>query len=217
MAAGDAIASNNLLAGVDPAFVQLVLRDTTSRSFADGDSIYDTGEPAGELFVVAAGQVEIVVAPPGLVPVVLAVLGRPAVFGSGALLGDGAVRGARAVARGETELLALPVESVLAAAVEHPEAGVAIVRGLAAQVNELSERVCEALQLAAPERVRRRLHALALATPGEPVLVTQQALAGLAGTSRATTNRVLRELVDAGVVSLGRGRVDVLDLDALAS
>jgi CRP-like cAMP-binding protein len=48
------------------------------------------------------------------------------------------------------------------------------------------------------------------------VPLTQEDLAGLAGTSRATVNRVLREEEERGTVKLGRGRTTVLDADALA-
>lgn len=41
--------------------------------------------------------------------------------------------------------------------------------------------------------------------------LTQEELAGLAGTSRATVNRVLREAERAGTLKLSRGKVAVLD------
>ena len=44
--------------------------------------------------------------------------------------------------------------------------------------------------------------------------LTQEDIAGLAGTSRATTNRVLREAAARGV-RLERGRTVVLDVSAL--
>jgi CRP-like cAMP-binding protein len=69
--------------------------------------------------------------------------------------------------------------------------------------------------------VRRRLYELAGIYGGprreNPVTVplTQEDIASLAGTSRATVNRVLREEEKRGTVSLGRGRTVVLDLAAL--
>jgi CRP-like cAMP-binding protein len=47
------------------------------------------------------------------------------------------------------------------------------------------------------------------------VPLTQEELAGLAGTSRATVNRVLREEEGRGAVKLGRGRTAVLDEESL--
>lgn len=48
---------------------------------------------------------------------------------------------------------------------------------------------------------------------GKPAVIqlTQEDLASMAGTTRATANKVLRELEDRGVVRLGRGSVLVLD------
>ena len=46
--------------------------------------------------------------------------------------------------------------------------------------------------------------------------LTQEEIAGLAGTSRATVNRVLRQEEGRGTVSLGRGRTVLLDVAALA-
>ena len=41
--------------------------------------------------------------------------------------------------------------------------------------------------------------------------LTQEQLAEMAGTSRATVNRVLRQAEEAGAVSLSRGRIRVTD------
>ncbi len=46
--------------------------------------------------------------------------------------------------------------------------------------------------------------------------LTQDDLAGLAGTSRATVNRVLRDEQERGTVELGRGRTTVVDAEELA-
>jgi CRP-like cAMP-binding protein len=47
------------------------------------------------------------------------------------------------------------------------------------------------------------------------VHLTQEDLAGLAGTSRATVNRTLRSAQEAGILALRRGSIELLDLDAL--
>lgn len=50
---------------------------------------------------------------------------------------------------------------------------------------------------------------------GITIPLTQEEIAGLAGTSRATVNRVLRELAATATVSLNRGRVTVTDPQGL--
>ena len=47
--------------------------------------------------------------------------------------------------------------------------------------------------------------------------LTQEELSNLAGTSRATVNRVVRDAQDRGEVALSRGRIEVLDAAALLS
>ena len=55
----------------------------------------------------------------------------------------------------------------------------------------------------------------AIAVRSAPWL-TQEDLASLAGTSRATVNRVLRQEERRGTVELRRGRASVLDLEELS-
>jgi CRP-like cAMP-binding protein len=77
------------------------------------------------------------------------------------------------------------------------------------------------MYIAADRRVLRRLvDAVRLygeneAGQGTEVPLTQEELAQLAGTSRATVNKVLREMEDRGALELRRGRAIVLDVAAL--
>ena len=86
---------------------------------------------------------------------------------------------------------------------------------LARNVRRLSANLQETMYLAVPVRVARRLDELCDLFDGASIPLTQDDLAGLAGTTRQTVNQVLVELRDAGVVELGRGRVDVVDREAL--
>ena len=90
---------------------------------------------------------------------------------------------------------------------------------LSAQVRRLSGHLAEALYVPADTRVRRRLLDMAdVYRDEDPVVVvplTQEELASMAGTSRATVNRVLREEEDFGTITLSRGRTTVTDSDGL--
>ena len=50
---------------------------------------------------------------------------------------------------------------------------------------------------------------------GIQVKLTHEQLAALAGTSRQTTTKILNEYADLGLVSLGRGRINILDHDRM--
>ena len=90
-----------------------------------------------------------------------------------------------------------------------------LVRLLARRLRRQSELLVEALFVPAEARILRRLVELARLYGGE-IPLTQEEIAGLAGTSRATVNRVLRAEAKKGTVELRRGRTSVLDPQALA-
>jgi CRP-like cAMP-binding protein len=88
-------------------------------------------------------------------------------------------------------------------------------------VRRLSDLLVEAHYVPAERRVLRRISELAADADGQatpPVLpLTQEELSSLAGTSRATVNRVLGDAQARGEVALRRGRIQVLDPHRLAA
>ena len=84
----------------------------------------------------------------------------------------------------------------------------------------MDELLSEAFYVSAERRVLRRLldvsEAYGGALPGVAVPLTQEQLAALAGTSRATVNAVLSAERQRGTLSLNRGRTTLEDPSALA-
>jgi CRP/FNR family cyclic AMP-dependent transcriptional regulator len=84
----------------------------------------------------------------------------------------------------------------------------------------LNERLLGALYLPVERRLLRRLRELTAASDDDEqpidVPLTQEELAELAGTTRATINRILREEEKRGTVALRRGRTVVLDRAQIA-
>jgi CRP-like cAMP-binding protein len=103
---------------------------------------------------------------------------------------------------------------------EHPGVHVVLTALIAERLRRANALLVEALYVPADRRVLRRLCDLAaLYGHGDgPSLVPlrQEDIADLAGTSRETVNRVLREEQERGTIELGRGRTTVRDRDALA-
>ena len=83
-------------------------------------------------------------------------------------------------------------------------------------MRRLSRHLVEALYLPAETRVRRRLLEVAGAYGGDVVPLSQDQVAELAGVSRATTNKVLREDSAKGYIRLARRQTEVLDREGLA-
>jgi CRP-like cAMP-binding protein len=209
-----------LLAGIPEADVQRLLAIARRRTFRRGEVVFHMGDPADTLHLIAAGRFAVRVQTALADVAILTVLGAGQLFGELALLEPDAHRSAtvEALEPGETRSVHRPDFEELRR--RHPQVSDVLIAILAGQVQRLSRQLLEALYMPADSRVLRRVSELAeLYGPGDgevTIPLRQQDLAGLAGTSRATVNRVLREEEGRGTVRLGRGRVVVVDRAALA-
>ena len=93
---------------------------------------------------------------------------------------------------------------------------------LGRRLSQLEQRLSDAIFKSVPERIAGTLtvlaagrHPLSLGR-GLQVSLTHEQLAALAGTSRETTTKILGEFADQGLLTLGRGKITLLDLDQLA-
>ena len=209
-----------LLGGIPEADVQRVLSIARRRTFRRGEVVFHMGDPADTLHLIASGRFAVRVQTALSDVAILTVLGPGQLFGELALLQPDARRSAtvEALEPGETRSVHRPDFEELRR--RHPQVSEVLIAILAGQVQRLSRQLLEALYMPADTRVLRRVSELAEiygSGDGEvTVPLRQEDLAGLAGTSRATVNRVLREEEGRGTVRLGRGRVVVLDRATLA-
>jgi CRP/FNR family transcriptional regulator, cyclic AMP receptor protein len=203
-----------LFSEVPPESVQAVLSIARRRTFARGEVVFHRGDPANALHLIAEGRFAVRITTPLGDTATLAVRGAGDAFGELALVSDELERSAtvQALEGGETRSVHRSDFDRLRQ--EHPSVDAILVAILAERVRRLSELLTEAYYLSADARVVRRLADLAELYDGS-VPLPQEALAELAGTSRATVNRVVRELEERGVVELGRSRTIVKDLDRL--
>ena len=132
-----------------------------------------------------------------------------------ALLAEHAVRSATVQALEPAETRALFHRDFAVLRAQDASVTEVLVRLLAEQVRRSTDRLVEALHVDADTRVRRRIVELCAHYVADTIPLTQEDLAGLAGTSRATVNRVLREEAKRGTVELRRGKPVVRDRDAL--
>lgn len=209
-----------LLAGVPDGDVQQLLQIARRRTFRRGEVVFHMGDPADTLHLVVSGRFAVRVQTALADVAVLTILGPGDLFGELALLEADGRRSAtvEALEAGETRSIHRPDFEALRG--RHPAVTDVVTAILAAQVRRLTGNLLEALYLPADRRVRRRVAELAETyAPGggeAAIPLRQEDLAGLAGTSRATVNRVLREEEARGTVRLARGRTVVLDREALA-
>lgn len=210
-----------ILEGVPEEDVQRVLDMARRRTFRKGDIVFHEGDPGDTLHLVRSGRFAVKVSTQYADEAILAVLRAGDIFGELALLSPGAPRSATVVALEAGETMSVHQLDFGRLRREQPGVGDVLISVLSAQVRRLSRHLLEALYTPADTRVRRRVLELVDIYAGDdasaPVTIplTQDDLADLAGTSRATVNRVLREDEARGIVELGRGRTLVIDREGL--
>jgi CRP-like cAMP-binding protein len=204
-----------LLADLPPDDVRNLLSIARRRKFRRGEVVFHRDDPADSLHLVVRGRFGARVVTPLGDEVLLEVIGPGGSFGELAVLRPGSRRSATVSALEEGETRSVFRDDFLQLEREHPGVKDVLLQLLADQLRRASDRIVEAHYVDADTRVRRRLLELACAYSagdGDAVVpLTQEDVAAMAGTSRATANRVLREEQRNGAVALARGRVTVLD------
>lgn len=185
------------------------------RRFARGDFIFHEGDPGDTLHLVAKGRIGLRVTTPLGDSAMLLVLGPGDYFGEMALISP-APRNSTAVALEQAETLSIHRDELNELRAREPGLDKFLLDAAVAEVRRLSHQLLEALYVSVDKRVLRRLldlvevyHAEGETTTTIPL--TQEDLAQLAGTTRPTTNRVLRAAEATGTLRIGRGRIEVLD------
>jgi len=208
-----------LLSGLTPEQVREVLARATRRRFARGEVVFHQGDPAESLHLIGKGRFAVRATTPLGDVATIAIRVPGECFGELALVDGYAHRVATVAALEETETFALAHTEFARLRRDYPQVNEALFAFLANEVRTLNARLLEALFLPVEKRVRRRLVELSRLYPdeeGKPlVALTQEAIAELAGASRATVNQVLREEAKRGTLELTRGRTRILDLASL--
>lgn len=204
-----------LFKGLPDEWVREVVAAARRRRFAKREVLFHEGDPAASVHLIARGRVAVRISTPLGDVATLDLLRTGDVLGEMALLAPGATRSATALALEPTDTLVIDASTFAAMREQHPSLGEGLIQLLAARVRQLNDRLVEALYVPADVRLLRRVLALA-EDYGDAITLTQEDLAGLAGATRATVNRVLRREEKSGTVALSRGQLTVLDRVSLA-
>jgi CRP/FNR family cyclic AMP-dependent transcriptional regulator len=204
-----------LLEGVPDEEVRNLLSVSRRRTFARNEVVFHQGDPADSMHMVRSGRFAVRITTAVDVATV-SIVGPGDAFGELALVGDEHTRSATLVALERSETLSIARDDLARLRQEQPRVNDLLVRLLAARLRRTNDLLAEALYVPADRRVVHRLRELAEvyrpAEGGAAVIpLTQEEIATLAGTSRATVNRVLRAAERAGAVTLTRGRTTVVD------
>jgi len=198
-----------------------VLALARRRRFARNEVLCHEGDPADSLHLVARGRLSVRVSLDSGDSAMINVLGPGAYFGELALLSSNGRRTATISALEGAETLVIDTAAFQRLRARNPAFERTISALLGHRVEELSRRLLESMYLGLDRRLSQRLLELRAeyangddsATVAVPLTQTQ--LADLVGGTRPSVNQALQRLVDQGVVSVSRGRVEVLDVRKL--
>jgi CRP/FNR family transcriptional regulator, cyclic AMP receptor protein len=185
------------------------------RTFSRGEVVFHQGDPGDSLHRVTRGRFAARVTTPLGDVATFAVHAPGEVFGLLAVLHPDARRTATVAALEPADTFALPASAFARLKAAHPGVSIAVEQLLVEMLTTSSSRLVEALYTPVHLRVRACLRDLTRIYGGsgaEPVTIplSQEDLAGLAGTTRETVNRVLQDEQERGAVTLARRRITIL-------
>src|SRR3954454_2730473 len=186
------------------------------RAYPKGVRVFHEGDNSDACYIVRNGDLRVTREHSDGRATALAPVGPGDIFGELAML-DGGTRSASVETLTDADLLALPASDVRRVIAAHGDIAAKLIVAITRRLRETNERVARQSFQTVPSRVAGVLSQLIAeeAIPEErrgiTVRMTQADLAQLAGTSRESVSRFLATLERAGVVSVGRGRVTVLE------
>jgi CRP/FNR family cyclic AMP-dependent transcriptional regulator len=190
---------------------------STTRSLRRGTTIFRKGDAGTELIAVLSGNVKISAPAADGREVVFDQMREGEIFGEIALL-DGGPRTADAIAVSDCELAVIARREFIAFLGEQPQFALELIEVLCARLRRTSEQLEDLIFLDLPKRLAKAILRLADEVGGSrprKISVTQRDLSQRIGMSRESTNKQLRSWALTGWIRIERGRIIVLDPDAL--
>lgn len=209
-----------LLAAMNDEDAASVLDRTIPKLLTRGEMVFLEGDPADALYLIESGHAAVRVTTLNGDTAMIRVLGPGQHFGELGIVSP-APRNATIAALDSLSVLTLRREAFQSLRIDHPGIDSLLIEALTAETRRLTTLLSEAYYLSVPARVALRLVELAgLYGPENrtgPVTLpfTQEDLAQLVGTARPTANKALQGLQDEGLIQVTRGKVRVLDVNAL--
>ncbi|MGC9523680.1 MAG: Crp/Fnr family transcriptional regulator, partial [Anaerolineae bacterium] len=208
-----------LFAQLSDTTIDRLATSATLRTYAPDEHILLEDEPSRAAYFIVQGHVRVYRVSAEGREQVLVRLGSGQAFNTAPLFEARGRNRADVVALDEVACYVLRKEDLLQLVASHGDLALALLRDFAGRLTHLTDLV-EGLAL---HTVQERLARFLLERAGPPTSTegavtqrwTQQEIATHLGTVRDVVGRELRALEDAGIVRIGRGRITLLDREAL--
>src|SRR5256884_4968276 len=216
VSATDVLQKVPLFSQLSPVDLQRVVEVARDRAYPKNSVILFEDDPGDALYVVAKGQVKVVLIGEDGREVILSVLGEGEFFGEMALIDD-EPRSAHVIAMEDSTLYVLRREDFQGILEHSPGIGLALLRELSRRLRRVDEKVGSLVLLDVHGRVAQLLLDLADETDGQRITrrLTHHTIAQMIGSSRETVSRTMRELVDKGMIDVSRKDIVIRDRGAL--
>jgi CRP-like cAMP-binding protein len=172
------------------------------------------------LYLLRRGRVAVHALTPDGDDITVGLIAAPDAFGEVGLVRTDHHHTATVVALDEVHVLTVPAQRFHQLRRVHPDLSDWLLETLTRRLERTMVLLADSLYVDADHRVVRRLMDVRRTfgiDGADPLPLTQEDLAAMAGVTRPTANRVLRRLAEQGVVRLGRRHIEVLDMTALAA
>jgi CRP/FNR family transcriptional regulator, cyclic AMP receptor protein len=208
-----------LFRGLPTATIQEISALSTRRSFRNSAIVFSQGHPGDALYGVVTGKIRISASSPSGREMFLNIMEPGDTFGEIALL-DGRHRTATASTMAPSELIIITRDHFLELLKREPKLVSHVVQLLCDRIRWTSGLAEESALLSVPERLARRLLSLAQLhgheTPkGVELGISQEEVARFLGLSRQAVNQYLQKWKIQGWITLGRGKIVIVDERAL--
>jgi len=210
----------DIFADLDEAEMDAMAAAAPMKSYTAGALIYTPHQPIEALFILKRGRIRIFRVSPDGRALTTAIINPGTIFGEMVIVGQ-QMHDSFAEALDDVVVCVMTSTDVQRLLLGDSRIAARISETLGRRLAQLEQRLSDAIFKSVPERIAGTLSVIAAPRHGRPlsrtpqVRLTHEQLAALAGTSRETTTKVLGEFADQGIISLGRGRITILDPQAL--
>jgi CRP/FNR family cyclic AMP-dependent transcriptional regulator len=208
-----------LFRGLHSATIQRLSALSFRRSYNQGAIVFSQGDPGDALYGVITGKIRISASSPDGREMFLNIMEPGDTFGEIALL-DGRHRTATASATAPSELIIITRDHFLDLLEREPKLISHVIQLLCQRIRWTSGLAEDSALLSVPARLARRLLSLGKLhghkTPnGVELTISQEEVARFLGLSRQAVNQYLQDWKGRGWLTLGRGKIVIVDEHAL--
>lgn len=201
-----------LFSGLRPSELRLIAGQLRRHRYRSETTVLHREHPGGALYVILSGKVKVHNESCDGKGFVLAVLAAGELFGEMSIL-DGAGRSANVTTLEPTEVLVLTRDDLMACIQQSPQIAINLLATLAGRLRLANENNQALATLDASGRAAKHLldlghkYGVRTATGVQiGIRLSQSDLAGLIGTTRETTNKILNEFRSLGWLSVDKQR-----------